>query len=159
MNQQLGAAHWLETRIPPLLLTALFGLLFWLVACYSWRLSPPLWLTVCALALWCVGLAIMLNAFLTFRLRHTTVDPRTPTATASLVTNGIFAYSRNPMYLGMALILLGLFLILAAPLNLLLWASFIAYLQRFQIAPEERAMVALFGSEYLHYCQQVRRWI
>lgn len=93
-----------------------------------------------------------------FYSTKTTVDPTKPEKATKLVTKGIFAFTRNPMYLSMLLLLLGLGLHLGNAFNVLLAAGFVGYMNRFQIIPEERALRAIFGKEYKQYCKNVRRW-
>ena len=99
------------------------------------------------------------SAVLSFRRAHTTVNPMQPSSASSLVTSGIYRYTRNPMYLGMLFVLVGWALYLANVLVFLFLPAFILYMNRFQIEPEERAMTALFGQEFLEYASRVRRWI
>lgn len=88
----------------------------------------------------------------------TTVDPTTPSKASKLVTSGIYQFSRNPMYLGLLLILLAWGLWLGNAFNVLLAAGFVAYMNKFQILPEEEALMKLFHKEYKQYCTLVRRW-
>ena len=90
---------------------------------------------------------------------RTTVNPLRPERAAHLVTSGVFARSRNPIYLGDALILAALALGLGNWLNFLLLPAFVGLIGRFQIAPEERALQRLFGDQYRAYCARVRRWL
>jgi protein-S-isoprenylcysteine O-methyltransferase Ste14 len=83
----------------------------------------------------------------------------TPEAASSLVVAGIYRVTRNPMYLGFLLILLGWAAWLSNVLALLPLAGFVIYMNVFQIRPEERALEALFGPEFEAYKKQVRRWI
>jgi protein-S-isoprenylcysteine O-methyltransferase Ste14 len=82
-----------------------------------------------------------------------------PETATSLVTNGVYRYTRNPMYLGMLLVLLAWAIYLSAPAALMGPIAFWLYIQRFQIQPEERALVAMFGSAFTDYMSRVRRWI
>ena len=75
------------------------------------------------------------------------------------MTGGVFRLTRNPMYLGMALILAAWALWLGNAGGALLLAGFVAFIGRFQIAPEERALRAHFGEEFDAYARRVRRWI
>lgn len=106
------------------------------------------------------GLAILIGfiSVAHFFKTKTTVDPTKPNKASKLVTSGIFAFSRNPMYLSMLLMLLAFGLWLGNAFNLLLAAGFVSYMNRFQISPEERALLHLFGKEYQLYCKNVRRW-
>lgn len=89
----------------------------------------------------------------------TTINPEKPETTTTLVTDRIYAISRNPMYLALLLILVGILFLLANPALFLGPVFFILYMGRFQITPEERAMQKIFGDEYHAYCRKVRRWI
>lgn len=150
----------LEKKLPPLALLLLFALLlqlasYWLPAS---DLPPVLRLSL-ASCLLAIGLIIPLAGVLSFKRHGTTPDPRVPEQSSALVTSGIYRCSRNPMYLGFVLLLLAQAVFLNCLWLLILIALFAAYLQRFQIRPEERAMQQLFGDSYHSYCQRVRRWI
>lgn len=150
----------LELRIPPLVLVALFALVMWLLA----QLVPPLalpavWGLVLAGIFAGAGVAVAVSGVLAFRRANTTVDPRVPQQTSSLVARGIYRYSRNPMYLGFLLLLAALACYLMSAAALLLLPLFVLYMNRFQIAPEERFLLQKFGAEYQSYTTQVRRWL
>jgi protein-S-isoprenylcysteine O-methyltransferase Ste14 len=83
----------------------------------------------------------------------------TPDAASAVVTGGVFRWSRNPMYLGMLVALAGWAAYLSNALAALLLPAFVAYLNRFQIRPEEQALLARFGPAYSEYMAAVRRWI
>lgn len=93
-----------------------------------------------------------------FFASKTTADPTKPEKASKLVTTGIYRYTRNPMYLAMLLLLLALGLSLGNAFNVLLAAGFVGYMNRFQIIPEERALLTIFRKEYQQYCTKVRRW-
>jgi protein-S-isoprenylcysteine O-methyltransferase Ste14 len=82
-----------------------------------------------------------------------------PAKTSALVSSGIYRWSRNPMYLGMALLLLGVAAWGSTLAGYLLVFVFCWFLTRFQIIPEERALLAAFGQEFAQYMARVRRWI
>lgn len=109
---------------------------------------------VCGLA----GLLLMAAAAWTMHRQRTTLDPTRPERARSLVTRGVFAHSRNPIYLADALMLLGWALWLAQPTALLWLAGFVAWIDRVQIAAEEAALERRFGDAYRAYCARVRRW-
>ena len=94
-----------------------------------------------------------------FRRAKTTVNPMKPDSTSSLVVSGIYRYTRNPMYLGFLLILLGWAAFLSNVLALALLPAFILYMNRFQISPEERVLASLFAHDYAEYRARVRRWL
>jgi protein-S-isoprenylcysteine O-methyltransferase Ste14 len=148
----------LDLKLPPVVTGAVTATGMWLVS----RTLPTLTfapLRVVAVGLGLAGVVIMGLAVLSFWKVHTTVNPMKPSSTSFLVTSGIYHFSRNPMYLGMLLILIGWALYLANALAFLFLPTFILYMNRFQIEPEERALTALFGQEFLEYSSQVRRWI
>ncbi len=105
------------------------------------------------------GVFFGLAGVVTFRRATTTVDPTRPDSASTLVTNGIYRTTRNPMYLGMLLILLGWAVWLAHPFSFLLLPLFVVYMNRFQIKPEERALRAKFGEAFNAYARAVRRWL
>ena len=112
-----------------------------------------------ALGVALAGALLMMIAGLAMLRRRTTVDPLHPADASALVTGGIFAISRNPIYLGDLLILCGWLLWLGNPLGLLVAASFVLWLTLLQIRHEEAALVARFGDDYRTYCRRVRRWL
>lgn len=105
-----------------------------------------------------VSVVVGLIAIGHFFMVKTTVDPRKPVKSSKLVTKGIFAYTRNPMYLALLLVLLAFGLKLGNAFNTLVAVGFMTYMNRFQIAPEEKALLQKFGKEYRQYCVKVRRW-
>lgn len=150
----------LELKIPPLLLVVIFALLMWLVAPLTSPLPlPALYATVLALCLTLTGIAVALAGVLAFRRAKTTVDPRVPQQSASLVIVGIYRYSRNPMYLGFLLLLAAFACYLQSWLALALLPVFVLYINQLQIKPEEYHLLQKFGSEYQVYSKQVRRWL
>ena len=150
----------LENRIPPPLVAAAFALAMW--ACARWLPGVSARFSGQALAAALVlvsGLGVIATAIAQFVRARTTVDPLHPDAASTLVSGGIFRLSRNPMYLGMALVLAAWALWLGNGAAALLVVGFVAWIARFQIAPEERALRAHFGDAFDAYAQRVRRWI
>lgn len=111
------------------------------------------------LLLACLGIAVGAAGVLAFRRARTTVDPRFPERAAAIVNTGVFAWSRNPMYLGLVCMLFGWAVVAGNGLGFAFVVLFVAYMNRFQIRPEERALTASFGEEYTRYRASVRRWI
>ena len=105
------------------------------------------------------GFIIILSAIILFKKYKTTITPLNPSNATKLITGGIYKFSRNPMYLGLLLVLFGFSIILNPIGGLFLIPLFILYLNLFQIIPEENAMVDLFKDEFLEYKENVRRWI
>ena len=83
----------------------------------------------------------------------------TPEKSRTLVVEGVFRLTRNPMYLALFQLLLALAFALSNPASFVLACLFIPYMNRFQIVPEERAMEKLFGEQFGRYREEVRRWI
>ena len=150
----------LDHRIPPpvvfLASAALAWLLRWLTPAWSFALPAraPL-----AIGWAVVGVVLGFLGMLVFRHAGTTIDPHAPNHTRALVQSGPYRISRNPMYLGLACVLIALCIHLANPLTFVAVAAFIAYLTRFQIQPEERVLLEKFGEPYARYLRTVRRWL
>lgn len=146
--------------IPPPLIGLLTGAGMWGLA----RMLPDLTIEAsllrwCALAVMAVGVLIEAVSVLAFLRARTTVTPLKPEKASTLVVSGLYHVSRNPMYLGMLILLIGWALWLANPATLILPPVFVSYLTLFQIKPEEAALSEKFGSEYEAYRGRVRRWI
>ena len=152
--------RYLELRFPPTLVWITVAAAMWVIA-----LLPPIWPPLstvrlsASVILFVIGIAISQSAIIEFRRAQTTVNPLKPETSTSLVSTGIFARTRNPMYLGMLIGLLAWAVYLASALALLGPVAFALYITRFQIVPEERAMNSLFGSAFSEYSQSVRRWL
>jgi protein-S-isoprenylcysteine O-methyltransferase Ste14 len=152
--------HALELRIPPPIVLLITGLLMWLLswAFPSFAFAMPMRLVLAGVLAF-LGLAIGILGAIAFRRAATTVNPMKPQTASSLVTSGVYRLTRNPMYLGLLIVLLGWTAFLANALSLLPIVIFILYISRFQIQPEERALESLFGAEFTTYKTRVRRWI
>ncbi|MGN1057313.1 MAG: methyltransferase family protein [Comamonas sp.] len=144
-------------KIPPVVVTAVFAALMGLLPnLYALRFNAA-WMVACVLA--CIGAAFCVAGVWEFKNAKTTVNPVNPETSTTLVIRGVYRWSRNPMYLGFTLVLLGLAIWLGKASALLLVPVYMAYLQHFQIRPEESALQQRFGASFERYCQQVRRWI
>lgn len=167
-NRNLSLSFkWLELKIfPPLaaLIFLLFAYLFsWLFpnkedifnfTIFSFHVKN--WL---AIITFLSGLVFLISANFNFRRKGTTLNPKKPKEASKLVTDGIFSYSRNPMYLGLTFILLGFGFLFESWIALLLPILFILYITEFQIKPEERILIKKFGKSYENYIRKVRRWL
>lgn len=150
----------LELKVPPpIVALACAALMYGVVRLLpDWRWHWPAsgmlgaWVALFGVALDALGL-------FAFHRAKTTVNPLNPAATSSIVQSGIYRYTRNPMYLGMLVVLLGFAIYLAHPLAFLVLPVFVAYLSRFQILPEERLLSEKFGEAYRGYASRVRRWL
>lgn len=150
----------LELRVPPLALVIVFAILMMLLA----QMVPGADYSVPAQPLPAIGVAVLgaaavVAGVVAFRRHKTTVNPFTPDQTSSLVTSGIYRFTRNPMYLGFLLVLAGWSLYLANWVAVLLLPVFVVYMNRFQIEPEERALREKFGQSFIEYMSAVRRWL
>jgi protein-S-isoprenylcysteine O-methyltransferase Ste14 len=112
-----------------------------------------------ALGLALLGAGSALAGVIAFRASKTTVNPLIPGASSTLVSAGIYRLSRNPMYLGFLLILAAWTVYLSNAVAVLLLPAFVAYMNQFQIKPEERALLAKFGPRFSQYMAAVRRWV
>lgn len=133
-----------------------------MVASAGWpaagRLALSGWRPAAVMA-WLAGAALMLAAAWTMRQARTTLNPIQPERARQLVRHGLFARSRNPIYLADVVLLLGLLLWLGQVAGLLWIAAFVLWIDRLQIPAEERALARLFGEDYHRYQAQVRRWL
>ncbi|KAG1467478.1 hypothetical protein G6F57_012994 [Rhizopus arrhizus] len=152
--------RWLETRIPPPLVMLLCGGIGYLASCLAAGLAVPLPMpALLAGALVTLGVTLNLLPKLAFRRARTTVNPLRPSASSALVTHGVYRYTRNPMYLGQAIVLTGAVLYLQNPVAWLAVPLFVLYIPRLQIVPEERVLSARFPEAYALFRQRVRRWL
>lgn len=106
-----------------------------------------------------MGVVVIIMATWQFKQAQTTVNPMNPNQSSRIVDTGIFALSRNPMYLGMTVILMGMALFLGELMSFIWVIGFVLYITKFQIKPEERILAEKFGGEFREYCRKVRRWI
>ena len=150
----------LDLKIPPPFLFLITAILMGVASEYTPRAAfdPNVRVPV-AFVLVAAGLACGAFALLRFRKADTTPDPIKIDAASHLVTDGIYAYSRNPMYLGLTIMLIGWAVFLAAPYTGIGAAAFVMYLTQYQIVPEERMLTRKFGGSYRAYQAKVRRWL
>ena len=150
----------LEHQIPPVVVMLLCMAAMAGIARLAPTLSRPFSGRLFAAAgLAALGAALGAAGVLAFRAQRTTVNPHRPAAISAMVVGGIYRRTRNPMYLGLLLMLLGWAAYLAHPLACAVPPVFVLYMNRFQILPEERALQAKFGPAFDAYAQAVRRWI
>lgn len=150
----------LETKIPPPIVALGVGTLMWLASFivppidmpYSLRLGIMLFFVLS-------GLSLGLAGILAFKHAQTTLNPTQPATTSALVRTGIFRYTRNPMYLGLLLVLLGWAAFLSNVAAFAIAPVFVLYINRCQILPEERVLTSKFGADFAAYKNRVRRWL
>ena len=150
----------LDNRIPPPIVSVLIGLGMWAASFVVPAVPLP------AIARFAMLAVVMLigglyggRAIAGFARAKTTINPVNIAAASTLVTSGIYALSRNPMYVGLAALLVSLALLLSNAWLQLGPLCFILFTTRFQIIPEERVLQDKFGSEYMAYRNRVRRWL
>lgn len=150
----------MNTRIPPPVVVVISAAMMWwlarLLAVGEFETEIQSLLAVVFMS---AGIGMMLIAAFSFYEAKTTINPLDPSKASHLITTGIFGFSRNPIYLADLLILIAWTIWLGNIFNIALLVVFVVYINRFQIAPEERALAALFGEAYRDYCSRVRRWI
>jgi protein-S-isoprenylcysteine O-methyltransferase Ste14 len=150
----------LELKIPPVILVLVTASLMWTLAVAVPSLGFTLLASLlAALVFAAIGVAFALLGVLEFRSAGTTVDPRVPDQSVSLVVRGVYRISRNPMYVGFLLVLIAWGIFLSNLASLALLPVFVVYMNRFQIVPEERHMREKFGEAYRQYEAEVRRWV
>lgn len=152
--------RFLELKVPPVAVVLLLGTAMWATA----RFLPALRFAlpaggIAAAGLVATGTAVAVSGVVAFRRARTTVNPLRPHDASNLVTTGIYRRTRNPMYLGLLLALLGWGLFLHSIPALLMAATYVPLMNRLQIIPEERALTALFGAVFTDYQAKVRRWL
>ena len=147
-------------RVPPLAVAGIAFVAMWAIT----RVAPSFAFDfggrrLAALEVLLLAAAIGLAGARSFRRARTTVNPLQPDRASALVTTGIYRYTRNPMYVAVALALLAWSLFLGHALALLGAVAFVAWMDRRQIPAEERALRGLFGADFERYCAEVRRWL
>lgn len=153
----------LELKVPPaiLLVVALFGVYF------SPTILPfiPIYhvaselRTNIALLLSIVGVSVALAGVITFKMAKTTTNPMLIANASSLVTHGIYKFTRNPMYLGMLLIILSFIVKTGNVAGLAFALAFVIYMSIFQIKPEERMLTKMFKEQFTDYMKHTRPWV
>tara|TARA_Y100000817_G_scaffold67674_1_gene51328 strand:- start:111 stop:557 length:447 start_codon:yes stop_codon:yes gene_type:complete len=148
----------MKKRIPPPLIAMLCVLIIFLSKSifpsfvFSYKLQLGIFVST-------IGFLLLIVSIKSFIDSKTTINPLNLKKSTYLVTSGVFRFSRNPMYLGMLLFLLGTAIILNIIGGLIISILFIFYMNFFQIIPEEKALENLFGKNYRNYRKTVRRWI
>ena len=148
----------MSNKIPPPIVTLFFGLCIYLTRPYFPEFSFSILNSLSTIS-FVLGITVFATAVSSFKRQNTTVNPISIEKASSLVVNGVFKYSRNPMYLGMLFILLGLTFKFNLIGGLLFTSLFMIFISKFQIKPEEAAMEKLFDQEWKDYIKNVRRWL
>ncbi len=150
----------LELKIPPVGVWLAVAGLMWLASRFAplARFAFP-GSGVTALLFVAAGLLFAVPGVAAFVRARTTLHPMRPEGATRLVTSGVYRASRNPMYLGLLLLLGAWAVHLGAVSAIAGLPAFMADMTRFQIVPEERALTARFGEDFAAYCASVRRWL
>ena len=147
----------METKIPPPIVTLIFIFLIAfsnrIIEPFSFEFQIPLGVVIII-----CGLSVLILAVRVFKQLETTINPMQPSQASKLAITGPFEFTRNPMYLGMSIMLIGFGVIFGAKLTICLLALFVIYITIFQIIPEERAMEKKFDN-WEDYSAKVRRWL
>ena len=114
--------------------------------------------TVLAAIIALEGVLIITLSIRLFKKGNTTVNPFKLDETSSLITEGVYRFTRNPMYLGLLLIVISTLMFFGAWFGLIVVCFFIWYINTYQIQPEEEALQKLFGDQFTEYSKKVRRW-
>ncbi len=150
----------LKLIIPPPIYMLLFATIMWLLDHYLplVQIIPETWQM---LGLGLIVLAILLDlwSLILFFLSHTTPNPMKPENVSELVITGMYRFSRNPMYLGLLIMLSGWAIYLGSLIGFFILPLFVITLNIQQIKPEEQVLEKKFGQAYLDYKQRVRAWI
>ena len=104
-----------------------------------------------------VGFLLGIAAFLEFRKARTTVDPHG--SVSNIVTSGIYRFTRNPIYLGFLLMLIGIPLNSGTYWGIILVPVFMYFMNQLVIEREEAYLEKKFGDVYTSYKSRVRRWL
>ena len=150
----------LELKIPPDVVWVAVAGLMWLASRVSagFGAAEPFRRPIAVLLI-VIGTGLIVGGRLALDRAGTTWHPTEPGRTTALVTSGVYRFSRNPVYLGMEIVLLSWAVVLASPAAILVSMIFVAYVNRFQIRPEERTLAATLGQDYRDYSQRVPRWL
>ena len=148
----------MNNKIPPPIVTLICALIIYFSSLFFPSYTFPLFNALSILILGS-GLLLIFFAVKSFKKAQTTINPFQPDLASFLVTDGVFKYSRNPMYLGMLFILIFISLRFNLIGGSLVALGFVIYITKYQIVPEEIAMVKLFNDKFIAYKSRVRRWL
>ena len=148
----------MKNKIPPPIVTLFFGLCIYFSHEYFQEFNLE-FLTTLSYISYIAGLSILVWAVRLFKKQNTTVNPIKIENASSLVVSGVFKYSRNPMYLGMLMIIISTSIFYLNIYSILTPFLFVFWINKFQIKREEIFLTEKFGKEYLSYKNKTRRWL
>lgn len=150
----------LDHKVPPPIVGALVAAAMWFLSQFEPQLPLPQTAKFALVGLLVTsGITFDLLGLVAFRRSRTSINPLTPSKASALVTRGVYKITRNPMYVGMTLLLTAWAVHLSGLWPFVGPVLFVRYISRFQIQPEERILRDLFGQEYADYAARVRRWL
>jgi|TARA_B000000609_G_C24176942_1_gene354773 protein-S-isoprenylcysteine O-methyltransferase Ste14 len=150
----------MKLLIPPPFQALFFSIIMWLISRQFLNANFSFYgINIFASIFLIIALMLLILSINKFRQVGTTISPLKPKKTSSLINSGIYRYTRNPMYLGLLLMLSSIALFLKNFISFLIIPLFILFITKNQILPEEEALENIFGEEYKNYKKKVRRWI
>ena len=150
----------LELKIPPPVYALLIAILMWYLNQFfpvARILDSPF--NNVGVAIIVLAIVVDSSSVYLFFKKRTTINPLKPSNTQGLVTTGLYHYTRNPMYVGLLVILIGFGIWLGSIAPFLALPLFYWLITNMQIKPEEVILEEKFGQEYLEYKKRVRRWL
>lgn len=149
-----------QNKIPPPVIAICIGLLMWSLSSFIPIISlNPTLFTYLGIFFITIGLCLDVVSLFKFYKSKTTVSPISPDKATTLVIGGFYRFTRNPMYLGLLLVLMGIACLFASLSPFLLLPLFVSLMNGLQIKSEERALEKLFSAQYVNYKKKVRRWL
>ena len=148
----------MKTKIPPPILALVMIVLIYLSSLFVESITFKYQGSLSVLFI-ILGSACALPSFKLFAKFKTTITPLKPSDATALVTDGMYQYSRNPMYLGLLLWTIASTIWFGTWFGIIINIVFIFLINFLQIIPEEEALLEIFGEEYEEYKKNVRRWI
>ena len=150
----------LELKIPPPVYALSLGIVMWFLnqSLPLLRFIESPWNKI-GMAIIVIAIVLDSSSLFLFLKKRTTINPMKPTSTEGLVTAGLYKITRNPMYVGLLVILFGYAVWLGSLTPFLILPAFYWLITQMQIKPEERILEKKFGQEYLDYKNKVKRWL
>lgn len=142
---------------PPLLFGAVLIVSLWLDGSFDRALNSPTWARVAGSVIATIGLMLIVSSLSHFHSQGTRPEPWK--SASSLITTGIYRHTRNPMYLGMVAIYIGVALFFISGLAALLLVPLLVLMNNVIIPREEAYLSREFGHEYVRYLGRAPRWL
>lgn len=156
LSRNEACPRMLQYRPPRIAMTLLlFATALQLLAPRAWPVLPSSVVGGALFAL--LGFSVMLRAWWLFREQQTAICPTAKTTT--LIRSDVYRLTRNPMYLGMVLMLLGLAIATGGVFYYVVSLAFFLIIDFVFCPYEETKLAGVFGNEFAHYVREVRRWL